>query len=329
MSKLNEMDFNVVLDMSGITVPQNIAEAGLVDTKSIKKAIIDGIPRYTVNMIGTTMNKTSINGLTFDPDEARNLMKKEVVTTRLREDNLHCEMNHPFTTDVKRLRSIDLNNVSHRIREMFFSPGEEHLCVKLTTSQQQSGRNMAYFLEDGSSIALSMRAHAQAMRMGGAIKKDVHFTSYDCVWFASNRESYSARGTMSVLEGMDSVNKDLAYRFGTTPESIVKTQLESMAHIHEVNNKNKKKIDLLESYMFNEKVRGARIVDLSSRNLDQAIQEITESSGIKEMSGVTHLVVDEISESVIFLSGNLSGTAKVARSMYNDILNSVKNRSFK
>jgi hypothetical protein len=96
MSKLNEMDFNVVLDMSGITVPQNIAEAGLVDTKSIKKAIIDGIPRYTVNMIGTTMNKTSINGLTFDPDEARNLMKKEVVTTRLREDNLHCEMNHPF-----------------------------------------------------------------------------------------------------------------------------------------------------------------------------------------------------------------------------------------
>jgi hypothetical protein len=188
---------------------------------------------------------------------------------------------------------------------------------------------MAYFLEDGSSIALSMRAHAQAMRMGGAIKKDVHFTSYDCVWFASNRESYSARGTMSVLEGMDSVNKDLAYRFGTTPESIVKTQLESMAHIHEVNNKNKKKIDLLESYMFNEKVRGARIVDLSSRNLDQAIQEITESSGIKEMSGVTNLVVDEISESVIFLSGNLSSTAKVARSMYNDILNSVKNRSFK
>ena len=81
--------------------------------------------------------------------------------------------------------------------------------------------------------------------------------------------------------------------------------------------------------MFNERVRGARIVDLSSRNLDQAILEITESSGIKEMSGVTHLVVDEISESVIFLSGNLSGTAKVARSMYNDILNSVKNRSFK
>ena len=328
MSKLNEMDYNVVLDISGITVPQDIAESGLVDTKSIKKSIIDGIPRYTVNMIGTTMNKQSINGLTFDPDEARHMLRNELVITRLKNDNLHCEMNHPFTTDVKRLRSVDLNNVSHRIREFFFSPGDEHLCVKLTTSQQQAGRNLAYFLEDGSAIALSMRAHAQAMRINGAIKKDVHFTSYDAVWFASNRESYSERG-LGISEGIDSINVDRALAFGTTPESLIQAKLTGIETINEINNKNKKKIDLLESYLFNEMVRGTRLVDISSRNIDQTIKEIAESSGALEMNGVTHLLVDEISESVIFVGGNITTTAKVARSMYNDILNDVKKRSFK
>lgn len=332
---MKELDFKVIVDLSGLSIAESVLDKGPIDRNSIKKRIdSDGTPRYTLKMTGTTIAKTSVNGLFLSEPELDNMVAGPFVQKRLKNNALYCEMNHPASKDPLVLRSINQNNLSHRILEFFKEQQGDYkaLCFIMETTKQQAGKNLAYMIEDDASIAVSLRAHATAMRApNGEIMKNIHYTSYDAVWIPSNEASWSGLPSKMNMQIAESINTDLAHAMGATVEDITKFKMNSLMHLEELNKKNIKRINLLESYLINGG-DGCKIIDLGSKgntSIQESIMNISESAGIDFGTGEhDYIIINESLGTAIFANGEIRAEAKLAKSMISDIMQSTKKKLF-
>ncbi len=332
---MKEMDFKVVVDLSGLSIAESVMEkGGPMDRNSIKKRIdSDGTPRYTFKMTGTTIDKVSVNGLKLNEIELDNMVAGPFVQKRLKNNALYCEMNHPASKDPLVLRSVNLNNLSHRILEFFKEQQGEHkaLCFIMETTRQQAGKILAYMVEDDAGIAVSLRAHASAMRVNGEIMKNIHYTSYDAVWIPSNEASWGSLPSKLNMQITESINTDLAHAMGADVEGITKFKMNSILHLEELNKKNIKRIDLLESYLLNGG-DGCKIIDLGSKgksSIQESIMNISESAGIDFGTGEhDYVIINESIGTAIFANGTITAEAKLAKSMISDIMQNTKKKLF-
>lgn len=319
MSKFN---YSVRMNISGLTYDTNIAESatGVFSAKPTKE-IKNGMPQYTLPMVGTTVNKTSRNGINMTKYELENMTKKEMVVDRLNNKSFYCEMNHPTNEeDVKRFRSVDQTNLSHQIMEFFFTPGDQHLAFMMRTARTKQGLILANILEDGGNIAVSMRAFATVGQQNGQQFKDIFLVSYDSVFMPSNRESWS----LQMTESVDFSNDTIA-RFGITKGEIDRFKTNSYSSLLNKEKKLVERMNLVENYIANSGI-GGKILDFNDLNgVNETVQRIAESAKLDDFNP-THIMISESNNEIILCNREMTATAIAESALLADIKARLNNK---
>lgn len=302
---MSKFDFSVRTNISGLTYDTNIAESSTsIFSAKPTKEIKGGMPQYTLPMIGTTVNKTSRNGVNMTKDELDNMRYKEMVTDRLGNKSFYCEMNHPTNEDdVKRFRSVDQTNLSHQIMEFFYTPGDQHLAFMMRTARTKQGLILANILEDGGNVAVSMRAFATVAQKNGQQFKDIFLVSYDSVFMPSNRESWS----LQMAESADYSDDRLA-RFGVTKGEIERFKNNSYQSLIGKEKRLVERMNLVENYLANTGT-GGKILDFNDLNgVNESIQRIAESAKLDDFKP-THIMISESNNEIILCNKDMTATA--------------------
>ena len=319
---MSKYDYKVQLNLSGMSYDTNLVESATsIFNAKPTKVVKDGMPQYTLPMVGTTVDKVSRNGVSMTKAELINMTEKELVTDRLKNGSFYCEMNHPFDEEnVKRFRSVDQTNLSHQILEFFFTPGDQHLAFNMRTARTRQGLILANILEDGGNLAVSLRAFANVTQKDGKQFKDIYCVSYDSVFMPSNRESWS----IQVMEAADFANDNMA-RFGITKGEINKFKHESANRFKTRERQMAEKINLIESYMQNTGT-GGKIIDFKNiSGVKEHTQRIAESASLVNFKP-THIMICESNNEVILMNREVTASVKAERSLMSDIMNNINNK---
>lgn len=321
----DKYDYKVSMNIMGLTYDTNLCESAtsIFNTKPTKE-VKGGQPQYTLPMIGTTVNKTSRNGVNMTKTELDNMIGKELVTDRIRNKNFACEMNHPVDEDnVKRFRSVDMDNISHNILEFFYTPGDQHLAFMMRTARTRQGLVLANILEDGGNVAVSLRAFATVGQQNGQQFKDIYCVSYDSVFMPSNRESWSVQMMESSM-----FTDDRMARFGITHGEINKFKNKSYTNFINKEKQLATKINLMESYLENGTHSGKFLEFNKLAGLDEHVQRICESAKLDKFDP-THILISESNNEVLLVNRELSAKFKAEASLTRDVMNILNAKHFR
>ena len=318
----NKYDYSIRMNISGLTYDTNIAESatGIFSAKPVKE-IKGGVPQYTIPMIGTTVNKTSRNGVTMTKFELDNMINKELVTDRIANKSFMCEMNHPTNEeDVKRFRSVDMDNLSHQILEFFYTPGDTHLAFMMRTARTRQGMILANILEDGGNVAVSLRAFATVGQKNGQQFKDIYCVSYDSVFMPSNRESWSVQ----MMEAADFSNDKLA-RFGITVGEINKFKNNSYSNLINKEKRLVERMNLVENYIANSGY-GGKILDFNDLNgVNETVSRIAESAKLDDFKP-THILISESNNEIVLCNKEMTATALAESALIKDMMKRIDSK---
>ncbi len=319
---MSKFDYKVRMNITGLTYDTNIAESatGVFNAKPTKE-IKGGMPQYTLPMVGTTVGKTSRNGVTMDKAELDNMTKKELVVDRLKNKSFYCEMNHPTNEeDVKRFRSVDMDNMSHQILEFFYTPGDTHLAFMMRTARTRQGMILANILEDGGNVAVSLRAFASVSQVNGRQFKDIYCVSYDSVFMPSNRESWS----IQMMEAAAFEDDRLA-KFGITHGEINKFKNNSYKNFMGKEQRLVERMNLVENYLANSGT-GGKILDFNDLNgVNETITRIAESAKLDDFKP-THILISESSNEIVLCNREITATAKAESSLMGDVMRRLNSK---
>lgn len=318
----DKYDYKVSMNIMGLSYDTNLCESAtsLFNTKPTKE-IKGGQPQYTLPMIGTTVNKQSRNGVLMTKMELDNMIGKELVTDRLRNKNFSCEMNHPTDEDnVKRFRSVDMDNISHNIMEFFYTPGDQHLAFMMRTARTRQGMVLANIIEDGGNVAVSLRAFATVGQQNGQQFKDIYCVSYDSVFMPSNRESWSVQMMESNM-----FTDDTMARFGITKGEINKFKSHSYNNFLNKEKQLTNKFNLMESYLENGKCSGSFLEFNKLAGMNEHVQRICESAKLDRFDP-THILLSESANEVLLVNRDLSAKFKIENSLKTDVMSILNSR---
>lgn len=139
-------------------------------------------------------NLPNRNGRIYPRAVIENALKAAFIQEKLKTNSLLGESNHPANADVQRQMSIDLNNVSHVIKKVWWDPQDSNLLLgEVETASTGIGKNFGGLIsENGMQASFSMRGLGDVIKAGGkvTVKDPLRIVTWDSVHFPSHQKAY-------------------------------------------------------------------------------------------------------------------------------------------
>lgn len=135
-------------------------------------------------------NKKNRNGRIYPKEVIQNALNHPIIQERLSSKTWFGEAGHPFSTEVSRQTTIDLNNVAFRIDRVWWEG--DLLMGECLTTDTNVGRNMAGLIRQGSKLSFSLRANGKVTNdaFGNIVVSDpMTIICYDWVCTPSHQKS--------------------------------------------------------------------------------------------------------------------------------------------
>jgi hypothetical protein len=158
-------------------------------------------------------NLPNRNGRVYPKAVIEKALQAPFVKEKLGTNSLLGESNHPANADMQRQMSIDLNNVSHVIKKVWWDPQDSNLLLgEVETASTETGKNFAGLIsENGMQASFSMRGLGDVVKAGGkvTVKDPLRIVTYDSVHFPSHQKAYMRNvvNESAVPVGIDALAK--------------------------------------------------------------------------------------------------------------------------
>jgi hypothetical protein len=165
------------------------------DMRSVKKN-----PNGTVR-IEAVLQEASLpnrNGRIYPKNVLEEALRSGFIQEKLTTNSWAGEANHPVTKDVNRQLMVDMNNVSHIVKQTWWDPKDSNLLVGIVeTAGTITGKNMAGMItENGMQCSFSMRGLGDVIKNpkgGVSVKSPLKLVCYDLVSFPSHQKAYQRK----------------------------------------------------------------------------------------------------------------------------------------
>lgn len=126
-------------------------------------------------------------------------IKADFIKEKLATNSLLGEMNHPTvdSNDLGRQTRIDLNNVSHVIKEIYWDKNDKNVLLGIVeTAGTRVGKDFAgLIMENGMTCSFSMRGSGEVVDRGSyrEVAGPIRIVTWDAVHFPSHKTAYMKR----------------------------------------------------------------------------------------------------------------------------------------
>lgn len=167
----------------------NISEAELRSVERKKNGVVKMV---AVLQEANLLNR---NGRSYPKDVIARALETPYVVEKLKTCSFLGESNHPANADVQRQVSIDLNNVSHVIKKVYWDEKDPNLLLgEVETASTEIGKNFAGLIsENGMQASFSMRGLGDVIKDPKGflkVKDPLRIVSYDSVSYPSHQKAY-------------------------------------------------------------------------------------------------------------------------------------------
>jgi hypothetical protein len=139
-------------------------------------------------------NLPNRNGRIYPKNIITKALDAPFIQEKLKTNSLLGESNHPSNPDFQRQTMIDMNNVSHVIKKVWWDPSDNNLLLgEVETASTETGKNFAGLIsENGMQASFSMRGYGDVIKSpkGVTVKDPLRIVTYDCVHFPSHAKAY-------------------------------------------------------------------------------------------------------------------------------------------
>lgn len=140
-------------------------------------------------------NLPNRNGRIYPRQVIEKALQAGFVQEKLKTNSLLGESNHPANADVQRQMTIDMNNVSHVVKKVWWDPQDPNLLLgEVETAGTITGKNFAGLIsENGMQASFSMRGLGDVVKGPKGIlhvKDPLRIVTYDAVHYPSHAKAY-------------------------------------------------------------------------------------------------------------------------------------------
>ena len=158
-------------------------------------------------------NLPNRNGRIYPKNVIVKALEAPFVQEKMKTNSLLGESNHPANADMQRQMTIDMNNVSHVIKKVWWDPSDSNLLLgEVETASTETGKNFAGLIsENGMQASFSMRGLGDVVKgpKGVTVKDPLRIVTYDAVHFPSHAKAYMRNivNESAVPVGVDALAK--------------------------------------------------------------------------------------------------------------------------